>query len=299
MSVVESSFERVGHVSPRACNSHAWAGRGSHPAVLQVRATATVSGLLPSHGMRLQQLTAAFLIGVPVLFNWAYIQLARSFDYPQILRKEPGEILTRFAAGGWGLILYWHLLVISALGMIPLVVLVAATVSLNGVLPFVGLVVGIIAAVVQAIGLIRWPYVVPELARRYVAAEGPDAEATRRTVEVAFSTIHRLLGVAIGEHLGYLLTGIWTIVLSVGLLIGDQGGPGLMPSTAFLPGLLGVAGILIGIAMLIGALEFVGPWERDGLGFAGTIASMGYLAWSIWLVVFGIGLLLSPATTDL
>ena len=246
--------------------------------------------------MTIEQLTAGFLIGVPIVFNWAYIQLARSFDYPGILRKEPGEILTRFAAGGWGLILHWHLLVISALAMIPLVVLVALTFFTEPILAVVGLVVGSTAAVVQAVGLIRWPYVVPELARRYLEADGPDADQTRRTIEVAFATVHRLLGVAIGEHLGYLLTGTWTILVAVRFLLPavEAPGPPLMSNTEFLPGLLGVSGIVIGIAMLIGALEFVGPFERDGFELAGTIASVGYLAWSIWLIVFGVGLLLSP-----
>lgn len=248
--------------------------------------------------MTLEQLTAAFLIGVPIVFNWAYVQLARSFDYPGILRKEPGEILTRFAAGGSGLILQWHLLVISALGMIPLVVLVGLLYFPGPVLAVVGVLVGSVAAVVQAIGLIRWPYVVPELARRYLAADGPEAAETRRTIEVAFATVHRLLGVAIGEHLGYLLTGTWTILASVSLLQPrvDTPNPDLLSTLPFLPGLLGVTGIVIGIAMLIGALEFVGPFERDGFELAGTIASVGYLAWSVWLVVFGVGLLLSPST---
>lgn len=50
--------------------------------------------------------------------------------------------------------------------------------------------------------LVRWPFAVPELARRHVAADGPDAAATRRSVAVVFATLRALLGVGIGEHLG-------------------------------------------------------------------------------------------------
>jgi hypothetical protein len=45
---------------------------------------------------------ALLLIAVPVAFNRAFLELGRAFDYPNILRKEPDEILRRFAAGGSG-----------------------------------------------------------------------------------------------------------------------------------------------------------------------------------------------------
>jgi len=47
------------------------------------------------------------LIGLPIAFNVLFTSLARSFDYPDILRQEPAEILTRFLAGGRRLILVW------------------------------------------------------------------------------------------------------------------------------------------------------------------------------------------------
>ena len=56
--------------------------------------------------------------------------------------------------------------------------------------------------------------VVPELARRYIAADGPDGKPTRDAIEVVFATLHRSLGVGIGEHLGYLLTGVWTFLVT-------------------------------------------------------------------------------------
>jgi hypothetical protein len=43
------------------------------------------------------------LILVPIAFNVLFAELARTFDYPDILRREPGEILTRFHAGGTAL----------------------------------------------------------------------------------------------------------------------------------------------------------------------------------------------------
>lgn len=54
--------------------------------------------------MTAETLTAVLLIGVPIAFNAAFFELGRSFDYPSILRKEPEEVLRRFASGGPGLI---------------------------------------------------------------------------------------------------------------------------------------------------------------------------------------------------
>jgi hypothetical protein len=229
----------------------------------------------------IESVTALLLIAVPLAFNAAFFELGRSFDYPSILRREPDEILRRFAAGGSALILRWEALLISAMLMLPLVALLAVVLAAPPALSVLSLVVGSAAALVQSLGLVRWPFAVPELARRYLAApDGPDGDATRQTVEVVFGTLHRLLGVGIGEHLGYLLTGLWTLLVSASIW-----------STAVLPGWLGVIGAVIGVALLIGTLEFVGPNERDGWRVAGVIVPVAYVAWSAWLIALGVFLL--------
>ena len=231
--------------------------------------------------MNAQLGTAVLLIAVPIGFNLAFFELGRAFDYPNILRSEPGEILRRFAAGGSGLILRWHALLLSALAMLPLVALLAVVLEADPALTIAAVVIGAAAALVQALGLVRWPFAVPELARRYVAAEGPDAAAQRETVEAIFATLHRLLGVGIGEHLGYLLTGAWTILAAASIV-----------STTAIPPWLGWIGVPIGVALLIGSLEFVGPNERSGWSLAGTIVPIAYVAWSIWLIALGVSLIL-------
>ena len=224
---------------------------------------------------------AILLIVVPIAFNLAFFELGRVFDYPNILRKEPDEILRRFAAGGSGLILRWEALLLSALAMLPLVAVLAVALAAPLGLTVTSVAVGAAAALVQALGLARWPFAVPELARRYAAAEGPDAAATRGSIEVTFATLHRLLGVGVGEHLGYLLTGLWTLLVAASVL-----------TTAVLASWLGLVGIPIGIALLIGTLEFVGPHEERGWPLAGTIVPIAYIAWSIWLIALGIALVL-------
>jgi hypothetical protein len=227
-------------------------------------------------------ITAILLIAVPIAFNLAFFELGRAFDYPNILRKEPDEILRRFAAGGSGLLLRWQGLLVSALAMLPLSVLLGIVLAAGPALTALAIATGVAAALVQALGLVRWPFAVPELARRYVAAaDGPEGDATRDGIEVVFATLHRLLGVGIGEHLGYLFTGLWTLFVAASIL-----------STVVLPAWLGLIGLPIGVALLVGTLEFVGPNERDGWSLAGTIVPIAYIAWSVWLIALGVFLII-------
>ena len=230
--------------------------------------------------MSVEAATTALLIAVPIAFNLAFFELGRTFDYPGILREPADVILRRFAAGGTPLLLRWQALLLSALAMLPLVALLASVLGASQALTFASVVIGSAAALVQALGLVRWPFAVPELARRYVAAQGADEAPTRQSIEVTFATIHRLLGVGIGEHLGYLLTGLWTILVATSIVSGSA-----------VASWLGWLGVPIGVALLIGSLEFVGPNERSGWPLAGTIVPIAYVAWSLWLIGIGIGLI--------
>jgi len=143
----------------------------------------------------------------------------------------------------------------------------------------VAVALAVAGGLVQAIGLIRWPFLVPELARRHADAASTPAERTM--VELVFVSIHRLLGVAIGEHLGYLLTGLWTIALSTTIL---------SAAAEPVPDVLAAPGILVGLALIVGSLEFVGPNERRGWSVAEKLVPIAYIGWSIWLVALGIAL---------
>lgn len=231
--------------------------------------------------MRVEAAAAVLLIAVPIAFNLAFFELGRTFDYPTILREPTDVILRRFHAGGTALVLRWQALLVSALAMLPLVALLAVALDAAPALTVPAVVIGSAAAIVQVLGLVRWPFAIPELARRYDLAEGPDAVAARQTIEVVFATLHRLLGVGIGEHLGYLLTGLWTLVVAVSVV-----------STAAIAPWLGWIGVPIGGALLIGSLEFVGPNEEEGWSIAGIIVPIAYVAWSMWLIGLGIGLIL-------
>jgi hypothetical protein len=44
--------------------------------------------------------------------------------------------------------------------------------------------------------------------------------------------------------------------------------------------------------LVVGSLEFVGPNEEHGWSVAGVIVPLAYVAWSLWLIALGVGILL-------
>jgi hypothetical protein len=68
---------------------------------------------------------------------------------------------------------------------------------------------------------------------------------------VVFESFHIYLGVAIGECLGYLFTGAWTVLVGVAML----------QSSAF-DAWLAWPGIAIGLSLVVGSLEFVARSRR-------------------------------------
>lgn len=43
---------------------------------------------------------------------------------------------------------------------------------------------------------------------------------------------------------------------------------------------------------MLGSLEFVGPNEEQGWKLAGSIVPIAYVAWSVWLIAIGVGVVL-------
>ena len=219
------------------------------------------------------------LVALPIAFNAAFAALAATFDYPDILRRPTHEVLARFRAGGTKLVVWWWTFALTAAALAPLaVVLARALDGASDTLRAVAATIGVLAALVQFLGLIRWPFLVPYLAR--VDADPDASPARRESVDVVFQAFNRYLGVGVGEHLGYLLTGAWSILVGIAFT-----------QAAVAPTWLGISGIVIGGLLTLCSLEFVGPAERTGWKLAATLTPITYIAWSLWLIASGIALL--------
>jgi hypothetical protein len=221
---------------------------------------------------RVRILTASLLIAVPVLFMLFYGLLTMTFDYPGILREPAGEVLRRFAAGGPSLVLLWYGFALTPALFIPAAILLRRVFPATVPLLDLAVPLGVLAGLTQVLGLIRWPFLVPELARTFL--DPAASEATQAATLTVFGAFHQYAGVAIGEHLAYLFTGAWTLVIAAAML----------SAPVFRPW-LGWAGIASALGILVGLME------PAGIPLAGTINAVAYLAWSLWLVGTGVSLL--------
>ena len=225
--------------------------------------------------MSLSKLTGLLLILLPVAFNVVFFLLQRNFEYPDILRKPTDYILRRFNEGGTRLIATWYAFALTGVLFIPVAILVHQTLASEGTTyMLLATTVGVLAGLVQFFGLIRWTFLVPYLAKTYFE---PDVtQATRDGIAVVFQAFHRYAGVAIGEHLGYLLTSIWTALIALAIT-----------QSSLFSTWLGWIGFLPAIGI------FIGLFEEAGFKAAGAINAISYILWSLWLIIVGIVLLLN------
>ena len=228
--------------------------------------------------MNVEVAAGVFLIVAPLWFNTTFALLRKRFDYPDILRKPADEILDRFRAEGSSLILLWWAFMLSGLLLIPAVVLLGQSLGLTGIVPL-AVTIGVLAGLMQMLGLLRWVYLVPSLARAH--ADPALASGDREATVAVFRAIHQYVGVGVGEHLGYLFTGLWSVLTGVAIV-----------ETELVPAWMGWLGIIVGVGLIVGSAEFLGRDEENGWAFAGAAIPILYVAWSLWLLAIGIALII-------
>jgi hypothetical protein len=219
--------------------------------------------------------TGALLIATPVLFMVAFTLLQINFEYPDILRQPAVMVMEKFMAGGSGLIATWYLMVVAASLFIPIAVLLHPYLARDDT-PYmpVATALGVTAGIVQMLGFVRWPFMVPWLATTYV--NPTSTEAMRAAVEVTFNAFNQYAGLGVGEHLGYLFTSLWTILIALA-----------MPKSKIFSAWQGWLGVALALGILLGTLE------PAGVPFAGAINAIAYSLWALWLVMVGVTLLVN------
>lgn len=221
------------------------------------------------------------LIAFAIAFNVPYSMLASTFEYPDILRRPPGEILSAFAAGGTPLILTWGAFALAALLFAPVALGVAAVTRRSGHGASAVAALGIAAAVTQAIGLSRWVYAVPGLAASWTAS-GANSPG-RAAIESTFTTLHQFAGVGIGEAIGQSLTAFWLI----GAAMAQYGHPRFGRA-------LPIVGLVGGVVLLLGLVEGLATVIPFDPGLFGLAALVGFLVLTVWLIWSGVLCLLRP-----
>jgi hypothetical protein len=202
-----------------------------------------------------------------------YSILTFTFNYPGILRMDPGEILRQFHSGGSLLILTW--LAFALLGIPLLIAYSMIGQRLENQIPFArwATTFGMVSGFLQIIGLLRWVFVIPVLAAGYVNST---EQATQESIKITFKVVHQFAGVLIGEHLGQLFTVLWTIFISAALLI-----------SKIIPKWLGWWGFLCSFIYLLAQSELLAT-VIPGFPVFQTAGFLGSTLWLVWLVLTGI-----------
>ena len=206
------------------------------------------------------KLTASLLILAAVLANLGFSALGSIFNYPDVLDEPAGQVLAGFrdnqgAVSGW-----FSVLALSAALLAPVAIGVGRLSPARAMR--IAVRVGIAAAAVQVIGLLRWPILVPGYASDAASANAGVAASARDS----FTTASNVLGTAIGETLGYLLTATWTALVIVAL------------GRRYAGRWFQVLGAVSAVLVLVGVLSPLGLPVIDTANF------LGYILWSVWLI---------------
>jgi hypothetical protein len=211
------------------------------------------------------------LIGSAVVVTAAFTGLGSAFDYPAVLGRPADQVLAEFGARSW---LVGGLFALLALGaaMLAPIALGTARIAGPGRWSTAAAVTGVAAALVQLVGLARWPLLAPSLAA--AVADPATSPVDRAGAVEQFNWLNTVLGQGLGEAGGYLLTAAWTVLVLLALR-----------RRLALPSVFAVVGLVSAVMILSGLLV---PLEVPG---ADTANFAGFLLWTAWIVWFGVLLL--------
>ena len=211
------------------------------------------------------------------LAGGAFLVLGDAFGFPDILREPAEVVLPRFQENADTIRRAYYAFSLSSLLAMPIAVLLHRLAAhRDTTILTLATAFGVASGVVQTLGFIRWPITIPYFAETY--ADPATSEATRAAIAVAYESLNRWQGMAIGEHLGWLLQGSWTLLLGAALLRHPA-----------LPRWLGALGILLGAGLLAGTPE---QFEAGGEEILGVLNAVSTTATQFWFVALAIVLLL-------
>ncbi len=223
-------------------------------------------------------LTAGLLVLAEVLLQLlAFNGLAAVFEFPDVLRLPAAEVIPRFLAQESTIVTCYYLFLWSSLLYIPLSYWLAHALDQDQGRPSLAsqllIGTGIGTAILQVIGFVRWVFWMP-----YLAHQWQDNPATRPMTESLYELMNRYAGQSIGEHLGFILMAVWTVVL--GYILSHQ--------TTKWGRALGFVGITLGLMIMVSTAENFGGPKAPIYGLINLIANIG---WSVWAVALGIYLM--------
>lgn len=195
------------------------------------------------------------------------VQLGQYFEFPDILRQPAAYGLALFLKNQAHIVPAYYVFMMSGLLFVPLSYALSAVLKPHGSLALRQALTGtgLATAVFQAIGFSRWLFVVPFLAEQY--ARQP---AERPALALLYETLNRYAGMTIGEHLGFLSMGAWTILLA-----------GLFVQAGVVKRWFAWLGVPIGAGLVLSIGEHFGGPSAERYA---TLNFAANAAWSVWML---------------
>jgi hypothetical protein len=198
-----------------------------------------------------------------------FVILSIAFDFPAILREPGGVVLEKYIENMSTIRpTYWML------GMTGLVLICVAS-ELGRILsPYapgparLAAVSGVATGVFWSLGYTRWPIAMPYLAEMYQTGDKTSA------VEL-YGLLNRYAGMTVGEHLGFIMMGVFAIATAIALRKAGIGPKWFYP-----------VGIFAGVLIAVTAAE-----QYNGSELLGAVNGAANSIWFIWLIAIGVVLI--------
>ena len=221
--------------------------------------------------MRRVAVTGSLLIASAVLSIGGYLVLGTQFGWPAVLDEPGTTALDAFVAAQAWVRFGFYLFLLSSLVLVPAAIglhdhLDRGSPGSVSVAAF-----GVLGAFAQMLGWVRWPITVPTLAQAWTDPAATDS--SREATAAAYDVLNGYAGAALGEHLGWLLQGIWAVGIAV-LLLRTRRVPRWFAGLGL--GLAALWAVAVPTATAVG-LETLEFW---GLNV--------YSAWYLWLLALGV-----------
>jgi Domain of unknown function (DUF4386) len=221
--------------------------------------------------MRRSVPTGLLLVASAVLSIGGYLVLGTQFGWPAVLDEPGTTALDAFVAAQAWVRFGFYLFLLSSLVLVPAAIglhdhLGDRSSASASVAAF-----GVLGAFAQMLGWVRWPMTVPGLADAWT---DPSATATQRdATAAAYDVLNGYGGAALGEHLGWLLQGIWAVGVAV-LLLRSRRGPRWFAVLGLVIASLWALAVPTATAVGLETLEL---WGLNA-----------YSAWYLWLLALGV-----------
>jgi hypothetical protein len=221
------------------------------------------------HNTNSKKYTSVLIIVHVVLLYGCYMILQSVFDFPDILRKSTDEIFALFHQNRSSIIPTYYGFTLTGVTFILISLFsYRALRKTDRDILFVAAIIGTVCGLLQAMGYVRWAFLIPVLDNHlhYPAL----TQSGKESIELILDSFHTYAGVALGENLGFVFQGLWTILFSIALF----------KHQAFQKW-ISTIGLICGVGILIYSLE----------QFGGMFSSLGIInifvqsIWAGWLIV--------------